>query len=52
LHGLQLVLTPTFESAGVVEDIALMIRENKFMLNIMLATLRKQDPQIGNDRQK
>jgi hypothetical protein len=54
LHSLQLVLTATFESAGVMEDIAVMMRENKFILNVMLPTLHKRDPQIsnGSDQQK
>jgi hypothetical protein len=48
LHNLQLVVTATLESAGVVEDITVMTRKNKFVLDVMLATLHKPDPQVSD----
>jgi hypothetical protein len=46
LHGFQLVFTPTLESAGVMENIALMTREHKFVFDVMLATLHMPGPDI------
>jgi len=39
LDSLQLVLTARLKSAGVVENISLMVCEDEFILNIVLATL-------------
>jgi hypothetical protein len=44
LHNLQLPVISGFESAGVVENVAVMTRKEEFEFDIMLATLRKQDP--------
>jgi len=40
LHGLQLFFTACLESAGVVENISLTIREDDFVLHIVQATLQ------------
>ena len=39
LDSLQLVLTARLKSAGVVENISLMVREDEFILNVVAATL-------------
>ena len=39
LDSPQLVLTARLKSAGVVENISLMVCEDEFILNIVLATL-------------
>jgi hypothetical protein len=44
LHNLQLVFIPCLESAGVVENITVMVREDQFVLDVVFATLHKQDP--------
>ena len=41
LHSLQLVFTTSLKSAGVVENITIMMREYKFILDVMLAALHK-----------
>ena len=40
LHGLQLVFTACLKSAGVVENVACMVREDEFVVNIVLSTLQ------------
>jgi len=37
--SLQLVLTAGLKSAGVVENISLMVREDEFILNVVATTL-------------
>jgi hypothetical protein len=44
LHGRQLFIIPTLESARVVENITVIAREAQFVLDVMFATLHKQDP--------
>jgi hypothetical protein len=44
LHDLQLVFTSGLESPGVVKNITVMICEDQFVLDIMEATLHKQNP--------
>jgi len=39
LDSLQLVLTARLKSAGVVENISLMVREDEFILNVVTVTL-------------
>ena len=39
LDRLQLVFTSRFKSAGVVENISIVVREDQFILNIVIATL-------------
>ena len=39
LDGLQLVFAACLKSAGVVENISLMVREDEFVLNIVKTTL-------------
>ena len=39
LDGLQLIFTARLKSAGVVENISLMVREDQFILNIVVSTL-------------
>jgi hypothetical protein len=39
LNSLQLVFTARFKSAGVVEKITVVVRENEFVLDVMRATL-------------
>ena len=41
LHDLQFIFTASLHSAGVVENITVMTRENEFVLDFMLATLYK-----------
>ena len=47
LYSLQLVFTACLKSAGVVENIAIVVCEDEFVVNVVLATLQvaKQDPQ-------
>ena len=40
LYSLQLVFTARLKSAGVVENIALMVCEDDFVVDIVLATLQ------------
>ena len=40
LHGLQLVFTACLKSAGVVENVACMVREDEFVVDIVLSTLQ------------
>ena len=40
LYGLQLVFTACLESTGVVENIAVMVREDKFVVDVVLTTLQ------------
>jgi hypothetical protein len=40
LDDLQLILTATLKSAGIVKDITLMCRENEFVLDAMHAALQ------------
>jgi hypothetical protein len=40
LYGLQLVFTACLESAGVVENVAFMVREDEFVVDIVLSTLQ------------
>jgi hypothetical protein len=42
LHNSQLVSTAGLESTRIVENITLMIGENEFVLDVVLATLHKQ----------
>jgi len=39
LDSLQLVFTACLESAGVVENVSIVVREDKFILNVVMATL-------------
>jgi len=39
LDSLQLILTARLKSAGVVENISLMVGEDEFILNVVAATL-------------
>jgi len=40
LHDLQLVFAACFKSAGVMENIAIMVREDEFVVDMMKATLQ------------
>jgi hypothetical protein len=40
LDGLQLVSTAGLKSAGVVENVSIVVREDKFILNVVKAALR------------
>jgi len=40
LYHLQLVLTARLKSAGVVENIAVVVREDEFVVDVVLATLQ------------
>lgn len=40
LHGFQFGFAACFESAGVMENIAVVTREDEFVIDIMLATLQ------------
>ena len=40
LYSLQLVFTTRLKSAGVVENIALVVREDEFVVDVVLATLQ------------
>ncbi len=40
LDDLHLILTATLKSAGIMENITLMCRENEFVLNVMHAVLQ------------
>jgi hypothetical protein len=42
LDSLQLILTATLKSAGIVKNITLMVRENEFVLDVMYATLQSK----------
>jgi len=44
LDSLQLVFTACLKSAGVVEYIAMMVREDDFVVDIVLATLQAEFP--------
>jgi hypothetical protein len=39
LNNFQLVFTAGFKSAGIMENITGMVRENEFVLDVMHATL-------------
>jgi len=40
LYGLQLVFTACLESTGVVENIASMVHEDEFVVDVVLTTLQ------------
>ena len=40
LYSLQFVFTARLKSAGVVEKIAIMVREGEFVVDVVLATLQ------------
>ena len=40
LYSLQLALTACLESAGVVENIAIVVCEDEFVVDVVLATLQ------------
>ena len=40
LYSLQLVLTARLESAGVMENIAIMVREDELVVDVVLTTLQ------------
>ena len=40
LDSLQLVFTACLKSAGVVENVAIVIHEDEFVVNLVLATLQ------------
>jgi len=40
LYGLQLVFTARLKSTGVVENIAIVVREDEFVVDVVLATLQ------------
>jgi hypothetical protein len=40
LYGLQLILTARLKSAGVMENIATMVLEDEFVIDVMLTTLK------------
>lgn len=42
LNNLELFIIPSFKSTGIMEYVALMAGENKFISDIMLATLSKR----------
>lgn len=42
LHNSQLLVATSLESAGIVEDISLMIGEHKFILDVVLAALTQK----------
>ena len=44
LHNFQLFFTASFESAGVVEDISVVVSEDEFVLDVMDVTLCKYHP--------
>jgi hypothetical protein len=44
LNNLQLFHPACFKSAGVVENISFITREDEFVLDVVLATLYKNDP--------
>ena len=43
LHDLELVFPTSFKSTGVVENITAMAWKNQFVLDVMAATLHKQE---------
>jgi len=40
LYSLQLVFTACLKSPGVMENIAIVVREDEFVVDVVLATLR------------
>ena len=40
LYSLQLIFTARLKSAGVVENVAIMVREDEFVVDAVLATLQ------------
>ena len=40
LNGVQLIFTTRLKSAGVVENIAVVVCEDDFIVDVVLATLR------------
>jgi hypothetical protein len=45
LHDLQFLVATGFESAGIVKNVTAMIGEDKFILDVVLATLSKDQAQ-------
>jgi hypothetical protein len=45
LHDLQFLIATSLKSAGVVEHVAVMIGEHKFILDVVLATLSEDQEQ-------
>jgi hypothetical protein len=39
-YSLQLIFTASLKSTGVVENIAIVVRKDEFVVNVVLATLR------------
>jgi len=40
LYSLQLIFTPCLKSAGVMENVAIVVREDEFVVDLVLATLQ------------
>jgi len=40
LYSLQLAFTARLKSAGVVENVAIVVREDEFVIDLVLATLQ------------
>ena len=40
LYSLQLIFTARLKSAGVVENVAIVVREDEFVVDVVLATLQ------------
>ena len=40
LYNLQLAFTARLKSAGVMENVAIMVRKDEFVVNVVLATLQ------------
>jgi hypothetical protein len=47
LHDLQLFFRTRFQSAGVVEDISVMVFEDDFVLDVMPTTLHKHGSSLS-----
>jgi hypothetical protein len=46
LHDLQLVLTASFKSTGVMENITAMICKDELIVDAVLTTLQEGSPQL------
>jgi hypothetical protein len=53
LHNPELIFTAGLKSAGVVENITVMVREDKFVFDVMFATLQAgSSPSAVTDKNK
>ena len=52
LDSLEFVFTARLKSAGVVKNISMMVCEDEFILNVMVATLPAGIPMISCRRRK